>query len=1084
MNSNDNTYINTIQVENENDVIRKIKENYEKGEKFNKFSENIYIFLNNQSEKDNSSFSSQTKKFTNNLYSELSNKEIQSIIIFGEANVGKTEITLECLNNFIINSQNSEDEVIEPEYENKIGNCYKIIRQFVEDKDKASKCNLLISLIFTPKGKINACKFSYNTMIPFSKENIFKIFYLILNSNLSQEEKEKYCLNDGNKYFSYLINNDKLDMNLKDFIDILTSINVSNEDIDNILSLLVSVLHLINVKFVLNDKNELLVSPDTQNNYSAFLSLIQNKTFNFFSFVSTIPQFFQNKTENAEYATQLIARQIYTKIFDFVLKKINSYFSSSFFPNKKTIYIYDTMGYCFTPFRDFYSMISHYSIEKIISLYTNMNIATEQSDYKSEDLKWAMIPYTDNSDIIHLFENKGIFDIIDLDENQRDKAIYVSIYEKLSQNLALGIKGDNFITINHSFGDVYYDIEGIMRKNYRRIININNTNKILVNISNVNSTSFIKHNKKLIDELVSVLSHSFPIFVKCISNEEMNDLSTKISVSNIYEILKLKKKCYTKRVPNTVFIYKTISSISKAKDIAIYNKEAFNSSTDVIKIRQFAIDVLNIINENKYYKEIFILSNIQIGISKVFMNDYSYKAFEKMCFEAPYIKLIQRNYLLHYNNIKNKREISKIEYCSTEPTFPARYRKKSQVLSILNKSVQNPIESELLEMIKKLQAEIANLKKENAQLVEENAGLKKKGRISHIIKVTDVEGKEGHDDLVKEIARLKSMIMKKDAEIETMKVNIEENESKISDLDKMNHTLREQIDKKNKSDLNQVKNLMERIQEVEKENYELKNLNNKSFSNKDIESGMKSNSNDVSNKNVVSDYKKNLFHLKIQLKHQKKSYDELKGKYDNLQLLLQKKENVIQEDENEDNDDDDHTIEVISQLKNENEQLKNEISQLKLMNSNNVVPERNSSSVLIDLNKKIFLLEEKLSKTSKEVLELNDAVQKKKFLIKTKKKENKILVEMFKNKKTEIQCIDALKYANSSNIKEKLIQIQNKEHALISQIDKIANTPYYTDDSDNDEDDNEEEKDNYSHKSSSDNDNDDSIEYSKNEVSD
>ena len=81
MNSNDNTYINTIQVENENDVIRKIKENYEKGEKFNKFSENIYIFLNNQSEKDNSSFSSQTKKFTNNLYSELSNKEIQSIII-------------------------------------------------------------------------------------------------------------------------------------------------------------------------------------------------------------------------------------------------------------------------------------------------------------------------------------------------------------------------------------------------------------------------------------------------------------------------------------------------------------------------------------------------------------------------------------------------------------------------------------------------------------------------------------------------------------------------------------------------------------------------------------------------------------------------------------------------------------------------------------------------------------------------------------------------------------------------------------------------------------------------------------------
>ena len=85
---------------------------------------------------------------------------------------------------------------------------------------------------------------------------------------------------------------------------------------------------------------------------------------------------------------------------------------------------------------------------------------------------------------------------------------------------------------------------------------------------------------------------------------------------------------------------------------------------------------------------------------------------------------------------------------------------------------------------------------------------------------------------------------------------------------------------------------------------------------------------------------------------------------------------------------------------------------------------------------------------------------------------------MFKNKKTEIQCIDALKYANSINIKEKLIDVQDKERELIKQIDEITNNPYYTDESSNDN----EKKNNTS--SEEDNDNEDSIEYNKNEYSD
>jgi hypothetical protein len=58
---------------------------------------------------------------------------------------------------------------------------------------------------------------------------------------------------------------------------------------------------------------------------------------------------------------------------------------------------------------------------------------------------------------------------------------------------------------------------------------------------------------------------------------------------------------------------------------------------------------------------------------------------------------------------------------------------------------------------------------------------------------------------------------------------------------------------------------------------------------------------------------------------------------------------------------------------------------------------------------------------------------------------------MFKNKTLELQCMDALKYANTSNIKDKLIQIQDKEREFTAQIEKIANSQYYTDDSETEE---------------------------------
>lgn len=151
----------------------------------------------------------------------------------------------------------------------------------------------------------------------------------------------------------------------------------------------------------------------------------------------------------------------------------------------------------------------------------------------------------------------------------------------------------------------------------------------------------------------------------------------------------------------------------------------------------------------------------------------------------------------------------------------------------------------------------------------------------------------------------------------------------------------------------------------------------------------------------------------------------------------------------------------ISVLKTENEKLKQKDFQPKPRNSTNqkIIPENtlNYEAEIAKLKKKIreqeayksknSLLEEQLLLSRNQLNDFKKKIERKKKIIKTKKEENKILFQLFKNKKTEIQCIDALHYANSFSLKEKLLSSQNKEKMFIDKLDEIAQDEFYSDSS-------------------------------------
>lgn len=131
---------------------------------------------------------------------------------------------------------------------------------------------------------------------------------------------------------------------------------------------------------------------------------------------------------------------------------------------------------------------------------------------------------------------------------------------------------------------------------------------------------------------------------------------------------------------------------------------------------------------------------------------------------------------------------------------------------------------------------------------------------------------------------------------------------------------------------------------------------------------------------------------------------------------------------------------MIKQARNENDRLSDEIlalkkenyslsSQLEMMDME--VNGRTRQENTLKENE-LKLLREKDKKYEKLVLEMKEHLKKKQNIIENKKRMNLMLIELAKIKKGEVQCLEALQYTESSNVRDTLAKIRENEKEILS----------------------------------------------------
>eukprot|EP00123_Amoebidium_parasiticum_P018841 comp24301_c0_seq1/m.45587 comp24301_c0_seq1/g.45587 ORF comp24301_c0_seq1/g.45587 comp24301_c0_seq1/m.45587 type:complete len:1734 (-) comp24301_c0_seq1:245-5446(-) len=172
-----------------------------------------------------------------------------------------------------------------------------------------------------------------------------------------------------------------------------------------------------------------------------------------------------------------MAKAIYTKLFDWVVGKINQSLNRSNEGPVPFIGLLDIYGFEHFPRNSFEQFCINYANENLQQQFTQYVFHQEQDMYRDEEIRWSFIGFTDNAPCLDLIEGKnGIFSLLD-EECQLTKGSDANWAEKMYGTFSnheffskprLCLKGPQF-TIKHYACPVTYDCGGFQEKNKDRV---------------------------------------------------------------------------------------------------------------------------------------------------------------------------------------------------------------------------------------------------------------------------------------------------------------------------------------------------------------------------------------------------------------------------------------------------------------------------------------------------------------------------------------------------------------------------------------------------------------------------------------
>ncbi len=711
----------------------------------------------------------------------INDKKNQSLIISGESGSGKTESTKIILRYLAVSSldlSNVDKNILT--VEKQVLDSNPLLEAFGNAKtvknNNSSRFGKFIQVSFTDKGKILSARI-YNYLLEKSRvvniqseERNYHIFYqFILGSN--EEEKERYKIKDL-EYYDYLnkgcFDVDDMDdvENFKETKSCMEKLNFNEKEIGYIFGILSAILYLGNITFIEENNNSNIFAKIDQekiedfNNVAFFLG-IEKQTL---AEILTTKQLTIQKevirkqlsVEQAYNSRDAIAKALYSKLFDFLVFKINKAISNKDESSKvkssniRKIGLLDIFGFENFENNSFEQLCINYANERLQQYFNNHIFKLEQETYKKEGIDWTQVDFIDNNNIIELIDNGkiSIFGLLDsegITPNASDIKFKNNVYTLLKSNSALVDEDEveNKISIEHFAGIIRYNCENFVEKNLDQLTNdisealSKSENKLIKKLfeskekktknsstkpNKLQSDTLSKQFKTQLDELLIMLSQSNPRYVKCIKpNSEKkpkildsNDVMDQLLCAGVLEAIKIRKQGYNIRRTKEEF-YNTYKILTP-------NVKLNNNFTEAVK------NMLKILCDLEEMKTIMKGKKkmIQVGKNIVFMKEEIKTILDYKLNRIRYIYLIQSV----FRAVKVRRKVRK--YLNNVKKIQAVFRGKITRL-VLKEQKKMTILAQKIWRYKLMQRKIKNLikycdyikKKRLEEKIEEN---KKQGK--------------------------------------------------------------------------------------------------------------------------------------------------------------------------------------------------------------------------------------------------------------------------------------------------------------------------------------------------------------------
>ncbi|KAJ3701877.1 hypothetical protein LUZ61_005582 [Rhynchospora tenuis] len=317
-------------------------------------------------------------------------------------------------------------------------------------------------------------------------ERNYHCFYFLCAA--PKEDKERYKLGDP-KLFHYLNQSNCIEVDgINDAQEYLATrramdiVGINEEEQEAIFRVVAAVLHIGNIDFAKGTEIDSSVIKDDDKSRSHLKTASEllmcdcdklEKTL--ITRIIVTPEEVITKTldpESAIVSRDGLAKTIYSRLFDWIVKKINDSIGQDA-NSTQLIGVLDIYGFESFKVNSFEQLCINYTNEKLQQHFNQHVFKMEQEEYTKEEIDWSYIDFVDNQDVLDLIEKKpgGVIALLDeacMFPKSTHKTFAQKLYTEFQTNkrfLEPKQSRTAFTIVHHYGGEVTYQADHFLDKN-------------------------------------------------------------------------------------------------------------------------------------------------------------------------------------------------------------------------------------------------------------------------------------------------------------------------------------------------------------------------------------------------------------------------------------------------------------------------------------------------------------------------------------------------------------------------------------------------------------------------------------------